>query len=46
MARSPNAAGVALKHRAGGGVEADYSFKENNLSKERVRAIDQKLTRS
>jgi hypothetical protein len=32
MAGSPNAAGVILKHGAGGSVEADSSFKENNLS--------------
>ena len=41
MAGSPNAAGVILKHGAGGGIEADSSFKENNLSTERVRANEQ-----
>lgn len=39
--KSPNAAGMTVKHGAGGGVEAGYSFRGKDCPKEREKAIGQ-----
>lgn len=41
MVKSPNAAGMAVKQGAGGGVEAGYSFSGKDCPKEREKAIGQ-----
>lgn len=41
MVKSPNAAGMAVKQGAGGGVEAGYSFCGKDCPKEREKAIGQ-----
>lgn len=39
MVKSPNAAGMTVKHIAGGGVEVGYSFSRKDCPKEREKAI-------
>lgn len=41
MVKSPNAAGMTVKHGAGGGMEAGYSFREKDCPKEHEKAIGQ-----